>query len=218
LKKVNYSAVTPAFFSIISILFALISGAIILLCIGKNPLVYFGLLFARGMGTSLGVVESIIKMAPLLIVSAGLLACFSAGLWNIGMEGQFLIGALLTGWAAPALSVSLPFPIYLTALALLGIAGGMAWVLLPAILKSHYDINEIITTLMMSWVSINLVNWLVKGPINDPKIDPFGLPNADDSLYAHTHRVDHRHRCPPGNALGDQKNHIGLSVSRHVSQ
>jgi simple sugar transport system permease protein len=168
LKKVNYSAVTPAFFSIISILFALISGAIILLCIGKNPLVYFGLLFARGMGTSLGVIESIIKMAPLLIVSAGLLACFSAGLWNIGMEGQFLIGALLTGWAAPALSVSLPFPIYLTALALLGIAGGMAWVLLPAILKSHYDINEIITTLMMSWVSINLVNWLVKGPINDP--------------------------------------------------
>ena len=44
----------------------------------------------------------------------------------------------------------------------------MAWVLLPAILKSHYDINEIITTLMMTWVAINLVNWLVKGPINDP--------------------------------------------------
>jgi simple sugar transport system permease protein len=119
------------------------------------------------MGTSLGLIESIIQMAPLLIVSAGLLACFSAGLWNIGVEGQFLIGAVLTGWSAPWLSAALPYPVYLGSVALLGIAGGMAWVLLPAILKARYDINEIITTLMMSWVAINLVTWLVKGPIND---------------------------------------------------
>ena len=143
------------------------TGSIILLAIGKDPLIYFGLLFSRGMSSSLGLIESIIKIIPLLIISAGLLACFSAGLWNIGSDGQFLIGAMLTGWAAPWLADALPYPAYLVTTALLGIFGGMAWILLPAVLKARYDINEIITTLMMSWVAVNLVTWLVKGPIND---------------------------------------------------
>ena len=142
------------------------TGGIILFAIGKNPIVYFGLLFARGMG-ALGLIESIIKMIPLLIISAGLLVCFSAGLWNIGSDGQFLIGAMLTGWAAPWLSNALPYPAYLITIGILGVFGGMAWILLPAVLKARCDINEIITTLMMSWVAINLVTWLVKGPIND---------------------------------------------------
>jgi simple sugar transport system permease protein len=172
LRNVDVAALKPAVLSILSILFSLITGGIILIFIGKNPVVYFGLLFSRGMGTSLGLIESIIKMTPLLIISAGLLTCFSAGLWNIGVEGQFLIGAMLTGWAAPSLAAALPYPIYLVAVASLAIAGGMAWILLPAILKAQYDINEIITTLMMSWMAINVVNWLVKGPINDPSTVP----------------------------------------------
>lgn len=156
----------------------------ILLAIGKDPVLYFGLLFARGMGSSLGVIESIIKMTPLLIISAGLLTCFSAGLWNIGTEGQFLIGAMLAGWAAPLLADILSLPIYLLALALLGIIGGMAWILIPALLKSRYDINEIITTLMMSWVAVSLVTWLVKGPINDITVVP-----AQTTLISSAYRM-----------------------------
>ena len=167
MKYVDFATCKPAALSIASILFSLMTGGIILIAIGKNPFTYFGLLFTRGMGSPLGLTESIIKMAPLLIISAGLLACFSAGLWNIGTDGQFLIGAMLVGWAAPWISSNLPYPAYLVAVALLGILGGAAWILLPAVLKAHYDINEIITTLMMSWVAINLVTWLVKGPIND---------------------------------------------------
>jgi ABC-type uncharacterized transport system permease subunit len=167
LKKIDLTALKPAALSIVSILFSLITGGIILLLIGTDPVLYFSLLFARGMGTSLGVFEAIIKMAPLLIISAGLLPCFSAGLWNIGAEGQFLIGAMLAGWAAPMLSAVLPVPIYLAAVLALGITGGMAWILIPAAVKAQSDINEIITTLMMSWVAIYLVTWLVKGPIND---------------------------------------------------
>lgn len=167
MKHINLAALKPAAISIASIFFSLISGGIILLMIGKDPLLYFSLLFARGMGTSLGFIEATIKMAPLLIISAGLLPCFSAGLWNIGVEGQFLIGAMLAGWAAPMLWLSLPLPIYLAAVLLLGTIGGMSWILIPAVVKARSDINEIITTLMMSWVAINLVTWLVKGPIND---------------------------------------------------
>ena len=136
LKNIDLAALKPAVLSIVSILFSLISGGIILLLIGKDPVLYFSLLFARGMGSSLGVIEAIIKMAPLLIIAAGLLPCFSAGLWNIGVEGQFLVGAMLAGWAAPMLSAALPFPIYLVAVLLLGITGGMAWILIPAVVKS----------------------------------------------------------------------------------
>ena len=184
MKNIARTDLKPAILSMVSILCSLIIGGMILLFIGKNPVVYFSLLFARGLGTSLGVVESIIKMAPLLIISAGLLPCFSAGLWNIGSEGQFLIGAMLAGWAAPILAASLPYPVYLAAVALLGAAGGMAWILLPAMLKARYDINEIITTLMLTWVAISFVTWLVKGPINDLSTVP-----AQTTLILLSHRM-----------------------------
>ncbi|MBT8370544.1 MAG: ABC transporter permease [Deltaproteobacteria bacterium] len=184
MNKVHIAIFKPAIISIISIFLSLITGGIILLAIGKDPVLYFNLLFVRGMGTSLGVIESIIKMTPLLIISAGLLTCFSAGLWNIGTEGQFLIGAMLAGWAAPLLSDILSLPIYIVAIALLGIIGGMVWILIPAILKARYDINEIITTLMMSWVAISLVTWLVKGPINDLSVVP-----AQTTLIPDTYRM-----------------------------
>ncbi len=172
IEKFHYTVIAPALYSVLSILFALIIGGVILLFIGKNPFIYFGQLFAQGMGTSLGIIESIIKMAPLLIIAAGLMACFSAGLWNIGVEGQFLIGAMLVGWAGPTLAQVLPIPIYLITSAALGAAGGMAWIILPAVLKAKYDLNEIITSMMMTWVAISLVTWLVKGPINDPSVVP----------------------------------------------
>ena len=184
MTSIQHTAIKPAALSIASILFSLVTGGIVLLIIGKDPMLYFRLLFARGMGTSLGLIESLIKMAPLLIVSAGLLVCFSAGLWNIGVEGQFLIGAMLAGWVSPVLSTTLPYPAYLVAVVLVGTAGGMAWILLPAILKARYDINEIITTLMMSWAAINLVTWMVKGPINDLSVVP-----AQTALIPLTHRM-----------------------------
>ncbi len=144
------------------------TGSIILLAIGKNPLIYFGLLFTRGMGSSLGVIESIIKMIPLvdhLSRPSGMF--FSRSLEYRYATANFSSGRCWQDGLPPGFANALPYPAYLVTVALLGIFGGMAWILLPAVLKARYDINEIITTLMMSWVAINLVTWLVKGPIND---------------------------------------------------
>ena len=198
MKNVDLVTLKPAFLSIISLLFALIAGGVILLVIGQDPIRYFSLLFARGLGSPLGFVEAIIQMAPLLIVAAGLLPCFSGGLWNIGVEGQFLIGALLTGWAAPMLSSVLPYPVYLLAALMLGTAGGIAWISIPAVLKAKSDINEIITTLMMTWVAINLVAWLVKGPLNDPSTVP-----AQTTLIPLINRMPH---------IPFSRIHIGLII------
>ena len=184
METVTPANLKPAILPLVSILFSLITGGIILLMIGKDPLAYFGLLFAQGLGSSLGVVEAVIKMTPLLIISAGLLPCFSAGLWNIGVEGQFLIGAMLTGWVAPLICAAWPYPIYLGTIAVLGICGGMCWILTPAVLKAKFDINEIITTLMMSWLAVNLVTWMVKGPLNDLATVP-----AQTTLIPLVHRM-----------------------------
>jgi simple sugar transport system permease protein len=182
--QIRYEKAAPAVNSILSIILAFIAGGIILLFIGKNPFLLYGQLFIQGMGSSLGVIETIIKMASLLIVSAGLIVAFSGGLWNLGMEGQFLMGAMLTGWLAPKLVPCLSLPLYFVTLGAIGFMGGMAWALLPAILKSQYDLNEIIITLMMNYVALNLVAWLVKGPINDLSVVP-----AQTMLIPMTHRM-----------------------------
>ena len=198
MKYPDLAVLKPAILSMVSILFSLLSGGIILLIIGKDPLLYFSLLLARGLGSSLGAIESIIKMAPLLVISAGLLSCFSAGLWNIGAEGQFLFGAMLTGSTAPLLAAALPYPLYLVMVLLLGIVGGMVWILIPAVLKARSDINEIITTLMMSWVAINLTTWLVKGPLNDLSTVP-----------AQTRLIPLIHRLPQ---IPSTRIHVGLII------
>ena len=184
MKQIRYDKAAPAVNSALSILFAFFAGGVILLLMGKNPFLLYGQLFLQGMGSSLGVIETIIKMAPLLIVSAGLLIAFSGGLWNLGVGGQFLMGAMLTGWLAPELAPFVPFPVYLITLGIIGFMGGMVWALLPAILKARYNLNEIIITLMMNYVALNVVTWLVKGPINDRSVVP-----AQTSLIPMTHRM-----------------------------
>jgi general nucleoside transport system permease protein len=184
MDKIRYPKAAPAVNSLLSIFSAFAAGGIILLFLGKNPLLLYGQLFIQGMGSSLGIVESVIKMAPLLIVSAGLLVAFSGGLWNLGVAGQFLIGAIMAGWLAPQLIPLLPLPVYFLTLGLIGFAGGGAWALLPAILKARYDLNEIIITIMMNYVALNLVSWLVKGPLNDTSVVP-----AQTILIPMTHRM-----------------------------
>ena len=184
MKPIRYDRSAPAVYTILSILCAFMAGSIILVFIGKNPFVLYGQLFLQGLGSSLGITETVIKMAPLLIVSAGLLLAFSGGLWNLGIEGQFLTGAMLTGWLAPQLAPHLSLPIYFIALMIIGFMGGMVWALLPAILKARYDLNEIIITLMMNYVALSFVTWLVKGPINDRTVVP-----AQTILIPLTHRL-----------------------------
>jgi simple sugar transport system permease protein len=149
---------------------ALLVGAIFLGAVDKDPLAAYGLLFQRGLFSSFGVTETLIKMAPLLLVGAGLLVALKAGVWNIGIDGQFLVGASLVGMVAPRLVEVMPVPPLLLTCALVGVAGGLGWGLIPGLLKVRYGLNEIITTIMMNYVAIYLTSWLVKGPFRDPSV------------------------------------------------
>ncbi len=160
----------PILSSLLAIVAAFLAGAIFLWLVGKDPLQAYGLLISRGLGSSFGVTETLIKMAPLLLVGAGLVVALKASVWNIGVDGQFLIGASLVGIVAPQLAGVMPLVPLLLICGLVGFGGGLIWGLIPALLKVRHGLNEIITTIMMNYVAIYLTSWLVKGPFKDPTV------------------------------------------------
>ena len=108
------------------------------------------------------------RVAPLLLIAVGLIVAFKAGIWNLGMDGQFLLAAAVIAGIGPRLEHHLPNAINLILLFLIAGAVGSARTIPPALLKARYALNEIITTLMMSFIGINLAGILVKGPFQDP--------------------------------------------------
>jgi simple sugar transport system permease protein len=153
---------------LIPVLLALVMGGIILLILGKDPLAYYGYVAKRGLLTWGGLQETFTRMSPLLLIAAGLIVAFRAGIWNLGGDGQFLLGAVITSAVAPVLVGSLPDLIILPFCMLLSIATGALWSVIPAMLKARYGINEIITSMMMSFLGTSFANVLIKLFFWDP--------------------------------------------------
>jgi len=139
-------------------------GAAVLVALGRNPLAFYSDLFSAGLFSQAGLEASLTRLAPLLLIGIGYIVAFRAGLWNIGGDGQFLMAAAVVAGTAPLLVEALPRAAALILLAAIGFAVGGGWALLPAYLRAWHGMNEIITSVMMSYVGINLANLLIKGP------------------------------------------------------
>ena len=166
------TGVRPLVSSLVAIVAAFAVGGVFLALRGKDPLAAYALLFGRGLGTASGITETLIRTAPLLIVAAGLLVALRAGVWNIGIDGQVLVGALLAAVVGAKLVGRVPDPLMWLAAAVAGFLGGLLWATVPGLLRVRWGLNEIITTLMMTYVAINVTSWLVKGPVKDPAVVP----------------------------------------------
>ena len=150
------------------VILAFAVGALVLLALGKNPINYYAFVFRRGLLSWAGLQETITRSAPLLLIAAGLIVAFRAGIWNLGVDGQFLLAAVVCSALAPWLIGFLPrWPTLILSL-LAAAAVGAAWSLIPALLKARYGVNEIITTLMMSFLGVSFANVLIKLVFNDP--------------------------------------------------
>lgn len=153
---------TPVF----TILAALAVSGIALLALGVNPIAAYQILFVQTLTTEFGLTETVVKTVPLALAGLAVYLPMKAQLWNIGAEGQLFIGAIVGTWIG--LNVSLP------AIALLplmfagaGIAGAL-WIAVPAWLRVKWGINEIITTLLFTFVAADLKNYVVRGPMQAP--------------------------------------------------
>lgn len=148
---------------------ALVLGGLILLAMGVNPLSYYGYVVERAILSPSGLSATLTRMGPFLLIAASLIVAFRAGIWNLGGDGQFLLAAVIVAATTPLLhEAGLPIWLNLAIGLIIGLLIGALWGLLPAMLKAWHGINEIITTLMMSFLGVSLANVLVKLAFLDP--------------------------------------------------
>jgi ABC-type uncharacterized transport system permease subunit len=171
--------------SLAPVVLALLAGGLLLMALGRNPVSFYVAVWQGGVESG-GWQNSVVLMVPLLLIALGLIVVFRAGIWNLGYDGQYLLAAALVAGFGPTMLASWPTPLAWVVLFLIAGCAGALWTLIPAVLKAWYDTNEIITTLMMSFIGVGIANILVKGPFQDPTVNipqtrtiPFGkmLPN-----------------------------------------
>lgn len=147
------------------LLLALLVGAALLRMVGANPWIVYRRMFDIAFGSAYGWSDTTVKATPLLLAGLGVALAFRMRLWNIGAEGQLLIGAFFaSGVALFWLPASTPMPLMLLAMGVAGFVGGALWALIPGILRARLHVNEIITTLMLNYVAIFWNNYFVYGP------------------------------------------------------
>ena len=160
---------------------ALLIGAVVLLILKANPLTAYGAMLQGAFGSVSGITQTMVKATPLLLVGLGVTIAFRGGVINIGGEGQLTVGAL----AATAVAVSLPHVSGLVLVPLCFLAGIMAgglWGGVPGLLKARLGVNEILTTVMMNAIAVQLSNYLLRGPLIDPAEIERGTRIAQSAL------------------------------------
>jgi len=143
-----------------------LTGVVMLALLGKDPWRGFEVFFINPVKSTYALSELMLKATPLALCAAGLAIGFRANVWNIGAEGQFIVGAIC------ATVVALYFGEYpfwtLALMVIAAMAGGAAWAAIPAWLKTRFNANEILVSLMLVYVANLMVSWLVFGPLRDP--------------------------------------------------
>jgi len=162
-KSIGYAAVMP----ILAVLLALFIGAIMLLLLGVNPLEAYSAMISGVFGSVSGMTQALVKATPLLLVGLGICIAFRASVINIGGEGQLILGALMGTWFSLTFR-TWPGWLLIPATVLAGFLAGAAWGFIPGILKARFRVNEILSTVMLNAIALQLMNLLIRGPLIDP--------------------------------------------------
>lgn len=161
------SRLIDALLPVFATLAALLLGAIMLLFLGVNPLAAYAALWEGAFGSSNAFAETLVKATPLLLVALGICISFRGDVINIGGEGQMIIGAILATWVGLTFT-SLPGWLVILLAMLAGFLGGALWGGIPGFLKAYFRVNEILSTVMMNAIAVQLMNFLLSGPLIDP--------------------------------------------------
>ena len=153
---------------LIALALTVLIGSVLFSALGKDPVRALQIFFVEPVKNGYALSELAVKAVPLVLIALGLALCFRSNLWNIGAEGQFILGALAGGWVAMQADAQTSRGIVVLIL-LAGVLGGMAWAALVALLRERFNANEILVSLMLVYVAEMLLNWLVYGPWKDPQ-------------------------------------------------
>ena len=152
---------------ILATLAALAIGAIMLLLLGVSPISAYDAMLEGAFGSTNALAETLVKATPLLLVGLGICIAFRGNVINIGGEGQMIVGAILATLVGLTLT-DWPGWAVITVSLIVGFLGGAVWGAIPGVLKAYFEVNEILSTIMMNAIAVQLMNFMLRGPMIDP--------------------------------------------------
>ena len=167
-RRAERSALVAIASPLIAIALSLLTMAALFGLLGKNPLTALAVYFLDPLTDPFTLQEIAVKATPLVMIAVGLSLCYVANVWNIGAEGQFLIGAVTGSWVAVHTQGTDAGPWVLPVMLALGALGGALYAMIPALCRVRFGASEILTSLMLVYVADLLMDYLVRGPWRDP--------------------------------------------------
>ena len=188
---------------IIATFLALLVGAVMLLFLKANPLEAYWALVVGAFGSTNAIAETLVKATPLLLVGLGICIAFQGNVINIGGEGQMIVGAILGTWVGLHFQ-HWPGWLMITFALAMGFVGGAIWGGIAGALKAYFGVNEILSTVMMNAIAVQLMNYLLRGPMIDP------AQAAMASKIPQTARLAMAYRLP---RLAPTRLHLGALIA-----
>ena len=152
--------------NLLALALALALGAVLLLIVGDNPLDVYREMLSRAFGSSRALRETLRSTTPLILTGLAVTVAFRMGLWSIGAEGQLIAGAVAGGAAALVLGPSLPAPLAVAAVVIAAALAGAVWATLAAVPRALFGTDEVVTTLMLNFVALGIMNYLIFGSVS----------------------------------------------------
>ncbi|MDT7514649.1 ABC transporter permease [Rhodoferax mekongensis] len=152
---------------VLALLVTVLIGIVLFMALGKDPVRGLLVFFWEPIKSGYALGELVVKATPLLVIALGLAVCFRSNVWNIGAEGQYIIGAIAASGVA-LLAEKTTGGWIVVPVVLAGISGGMVWAGLTAFLRDKFNANEILVSLMLVYVAVQVLGYLVYGPWKDP--------------------------------------------------
>ena len=187
-----------------SLAIAVLAGSLLIVAYGENPLEVYSSILDASMGSADGIGYVLAIATPLIFAALAVAVCFKGGLFNIGVEGQYLVAMVTAAWAEIELGF-LPGPILVVVVLIAAMLGGMIWAAVPGILKVKTGAHEVVTTIMMNGIAVSLVAWAINFPLKFTEA-PEGQ-NVDL-------RTD---QFPDEGLVGDFGQYFGVTPGAHLS-
>lgn len=147
-----------------SLLIAMLLGALLIVGYGESPLDVYSRILEGSLGSVNGIGYVLSIATPLTFSALAVAVCFKGGMFNIGVEGQYLVAMVTAAWAALSLDF-LPGPLLVPAVLIAAMLGGMAWAAIPAVLKVKTGAHEVVTTIMLNLIAVSLLAWAINFPL-----------------------------------------------------
>ena len=162
------NSLVNALLPLVAVFLAFVVGGVILALQGVNPIEAYQAMIVGAFGSKNGLADTLVKATPLLLVGLGIAIAFRGGMINIGAEGQLIVGALATTFVGLQLADRMPGFLVIAIGLVAGMLVGGLWAAIAGYLKAYLSVNEILSTIMLNAIAIQMAYFLLRGPMIDP--------------------------------------------------